>query len=39
VLLGKIAAPKIPFKLVRLIAAVLFALLGIGVLLGFGSFA
>jgi Ca2+/H+ antiporter, TMEM165/GDT1 family len=39
VLLGKVAAPKIPFKLVRLIAAVLFAFLGMGVLLGFGSFA
>jgi Ca2+/H+ antiporter, TMEM165/GDT1 family len=38
VLLGKVAAPKIPFKLVRLIAAVLFALLGVGVLLGLGSF-
>ncbi|RPJ82342.1 MAG: hypothetical protein EHM13_09075 [Acidobacteria bacterium] len=39
VLLGKGAAPKIPFKMVRLIAAVLFALLGMGVLLGLGSFA
>jgi putative Ca2+/H+ antiporter (TMEM165/GDT1 family) len=38
VLLGKVAAPKIPFKLVRLIAAVLFALLGLGVFLGLGSF-
>ena len=39
VLLGKVAAPKIPFTLVRIIAAVLFSLLGMGVLLGFGAFA
>jgi putative Ca2+/H+ antiporter (TMEM165/GDT1 family) len=39
VLLEKVAAPKIPFKMVRLMAAVLFALLGMGVLLGLGSFA
>jgi putative Ca2+/H+ antiporter (TMEM165/GDT1 family) len=35
VLIGKIAAPKIPFKIVRLVAAALFALLGVAVLLGF----
>jgi len=39
VLVGKVAAPKIPFKMVRIVAAVLFALLGMGVLLGLGSFA
>jgi Ca2+/H+ antiporter, TMEM165/GDT1 family len=38
VLLGKVAALKIPFKMVRIIAAVLFALLGLGVFLGLGSF-
>ena len=38
VLVGKMAAPKIPFKMVRIIAAVLFALLGLGVLLGLASF-
>lgn len=34
VFLGKIAAPNFPFKLVRLIAAAIFAILGILVLLG-----
>jgi putative Ca2+/H+ antiporter (TMEM165/GDT1 family) len=34
VLVGKLAAPKIPFKMVRLVAAALFALLGVSVLLG-----
>jgi Ca2+/H+ antiporter, TMEM165/GDT1 family len=34
VLVGKLAAPKIPFQLVSLVAAALFAPLGAGVLLG-----
>lgn len=34
VLLGKASSPKLPFKLVRIIAAGLFALLGIAALLG-----
>ena len=34
VFLGKLAAPKIPFKVVRMAAAALFALLGVAVLLG-----
>jgi Ca2+/H+ antiporter, TMEM165/GDT1 family len=37
VLIGKMAAPKIPFKLIRLIAAGLFAVLGAAVLLGLGT--
>ena len=37
VFLGKIAAPNFPFKLVRTIAAALFALLGILVLFGVGD--
>jgi putative Ca2+/H+ antiporter (TMEM165/GDT1 family) len=36
---GKLAGPKIPFKIVRLLAAALFALLGMGVLLGLCFFA
>ena len=36
VLLGKMAAPKLPVRLVRVVAAIVFAVLGIGVLLGFG---
>lgn len=39
VLLGNMAAPKIPFKLIRLIAAGIFAVLGAAVLLGFGALA
>jgi putative Ca2+/H+ antiporter (TMEM165/GDT1 family) len=31
---GKLAAPKIPFQMVRLLAAALFARLGVAVLLG-----
>jgi Ca2+/H+ antiporter, TMEM165/GDT1 family len=34
VLVGQVAAPKIPFTIVRVVAAVLFALLGVGALLG-----
>ena len=37
VFLGKIAAPNFPFKLVRWIAATLFAILGVLVLLGIGD--
>ncbi|MFZ6843050.1 TMEM165/GDT1 family protein [Undibacterium sp. RuTC16W] len=37
VFLGKIAAPNFPFKLVRWIAATIFAILGIIVLLGLGN--
>lgn len=37
VFLGKIASPNFPFKLVRYIAATIFCLLGIAVLLGLGS--
>lgn len=37
VLLGKMASPRIPMKLVRLVAAGLFALLGIAALLGGGA--
>ncbi|MFZ6676022.1 TMEM165/GDT1 family protein [Undibacterium sp. Xuan67W] len=37
VFLGKIAAPNFPFKLVRWIAATIFAILGIVVLLGLGN--
>lgn len=37
VVLGKVASPKFPFKLVRYISAAIFALIGIAVLLGFGS--
>jgi Ca2+/H+ antiporter, TMEM165/GDT1 family len=36
VLLGKMAAPKLPVRLVRVVAAMVFAVLGIGALLGFG---
>jgi Ca2+/H+ antiporter, TMEM165/GDT1 family len=36
VLVGKMAAPKLPVRLVRVVAAIVFAVLGIGVLLGFG---
>ncbi len=35
VILGKVASPKFPFKLVRYVSAVIFAILGIAVLLGF----
>jgi putative Ca2+/H+ antiporter (TMEM165/GDT1 family) len=34
VFVGKLAAPSIPFKVVRTVAAALFALLGVAVLLG-----
>lgn len=37
VFLGKVAAPNFPFKLVRWIAAALFAILGVLVLLGIGN--
>ncbi|MES2104260.1 MAG: TMEM165/GDT1 family protein [Pseudomonadota bacterium] len=37
VFLGKIASPNFPFKLVRYIAAAIFCVLGIAVLLGMGS--
>ncbi|MEB0137417.1 MULTISPECIES: TMEM165/GDT1 family protein [unclassified Undibacterium] len=37
VFLGKIAAPNFPFKLVRIVAATLFAVLGILVLSGVGA--
>jgi Ca2+/H+ antiporter, TMEM165/GDT1 family len=36
VLVGKLATPKIPFKMVRVVAAALFTLLGVDVLLGLG---
>ena len=35
VLIGKIASPRFPLKLVRIAAAVLFAVLGVAVLVGF----
>ena len=35
VILGKVASPKFPFKLVRIVSAAIFALLGIAVLFGF----
>jgi putative Ca2+/H+ antiporter (TMEM165/GDT1 family) len=38
VLVGQMAAPKLPLPLVRAVAAIVFAVLGIGVLLGFGNF-
>lgn len=38
VLIGQMAAPKLPLPLVRAVAAIVFAVLGIGVLLGFGNF-
>jgi putative Ca2+/H+ antiporter (TMEM165/GDT1 family) len=38
VILGKVASPKFPFKLVRIVSAAIFALLGVAVLLGFQPF-
>lgn len=35
VILGKVASPQFPFKLVRIVSAAIFALLGIAVLFGF----
>ena len=38
VLLGKVAAPKIPFAIVRAVAAALFAVIGVLALLGIDLF-
>ena len=37
VILGKVASPQFPFRLVRFISAGIFAVLGLAVLLGFGA--
>jgi putative Ca2+/H+ antiporter (TMEM165/GDT1 family) len=37
VLLGEVAAKKLPMRLVHSIAALIFLVLGVSVLLGFGS--
>ena len=37
VILGKVASPRFPFRLVRCISAGIFAALGLAVLLGFGA--